>query len=373
MTTSSTLATTQYDLAVPQSAGVTIRGLSKRYDGGSLALDQIDLECPPGEITVLVGPSGCGKTTLLRLIAGLEQATSGEVWINGDEVTSAEPQARGVAMVFQNYALYPDKTAYENIAFPLRMARVPKNERSERIDAVAELLRIGDLLDRKPAQMSGGQRQRVGIGRALVRGPQVLLMDEPLSNLDAQLRVEMRGELLALQRELGTTMVYVTHDQVEALTLGSTVVVMNGGKISQSGAPADVYSRPENAFVAGFLGGMNLIDGQVGEGRLLTGEMRIELPKSLRHLDGRRITLGIRPESLRRGRAGQDQLGAAGPVVLTELLGSDRLVHIGGASSALRVREEAKAPVGDAVEVFADSSEIHVFVPDEGGKRVELP
>ncbi|MGI8305846.1 ABC transporter ATP-binding protein [Saccharopolyspora hattusasensis] len=359
--------------AHPEPAGVSIHGLSKRYHAGAVALDHIDLDCPAGEITVLVGPSGCGKTTLLRSIAGLEQPTNGSIRIGGHDVTHTEPQRRGVAMVFQNYALYPDKTARENIAFPLRMARVTKAERNNRIDAVAQLLRLEGLLDRKPAELSGGQRQRVGIGRALVRGPSVLLMDEPLSNLDAQLRVEMRAELLALQRDLGTTMVYVTHDQVEALTLGSTVVVMNGGKISQAGIPEQVYTRPENAFVAGFLGGMNLIDGHVDTRHLISGEARISLPRHLHSFHGRRITLGIRPESLSRGRASDDELGATGPVVLTELLGSDRMIHIGGYSTALRMREEHHTPVGDSVAVRADAADIHVFLPDRDGERAQLP
>lgn len=198
-------------------------------------------------------------------------------------------------------------------------------------------------------------------------------MDEPLSNLDAQLRVEMRAELLALQRDLGTTMVYVTHDQVEALTLGSTVVVMNGGKISQAGIPEQVYTRPENAFVAGFLGGMNLIDGHVDTRHLISGEARISLPRHLHSFHGRRITLGIRPESLSRGRASDDELGATGPVVLTELLGSDRMIHIGGYSTALRMREEHHTPVGDSVAVRADAADIHVFLPDRDGERAELP
>ncbi|MFC7328297.1 ABC transporter ATP-binding protein [Marinactinospora rubrisoli] len=360
-------------LARPEPAGVGIHGLTKRYHAGAIALDHVDLDCPAGEITVLVGPSGCGKTTLLRSIAGLEQPTNGSIRIAGRDVTRTEPQRRGVAMVFQNYALYPDKTVRENIAFPLRMARVGKAERNDRIDAVARLLRIDRLLDRKPSQLSGGQRQRVGIGRALVRGPNVLLMDEPLSNLDAQLRVEMRAELLALQRDLGTTMVYVTHDQVEALTLGSTVVVMNGGKISQAGTPEQVYTRPGNAFVAGFLGGMNLIDGRVEAGHLVSGESRISLPGRLHGFQGQRITLGIRPESLSRGHAGDDELGAAGPVVLTEMLGSDRMVHIGGHSSPLRMREEHHAPVGDVVTVRADAADIHVFLPDHDGARAEHP
>ncbi|XVQ06368.1 ABC transporter ATP-binding protein [Spirillospora sp. CA-255316] len=358
--------------APPEPAGVSAHELSKRYHAGAVALDHVDLDCPAGEITVLVGPSGCGKTTLLRSIAGLEQPTNGSIRIGGRDVTRTEPQRRGVAMVFQNYALYPDKTARDNIAFPLRMARVTKADRNKRIDAVAQLLRLDGLLDRKPSELSGGQRQRVGIGRALVRGPSVLLMDEPLSNLDAQLRVEMRAELLALQRELGTTMVYVTHDQVEALTLGSTVVVMNSGKVSQAGTPEQVYARPENAFVAGFLGGMNLVDGHVDNGHLVSGEARISLPTRLHSFHGRRITLGIRPESLSRGRAGDNELGATGQVVLTELLGSDRMVHIGGYASALRMREEHHTPVGSSVAVRANASDIHVFLPDRDGERAEL-
>lgn len=362
------------DEAAPaQPAGVAIRQITKRYDdAGPLALDQINLDCPAGEITVLVGPSGCGKTTLLRSIAGLEQPTSGSIHVAGTDVTTTEPQRRGVAMVFQNYALYPDKTAHENIAFPLRMARVSKAERRDRVEAVARLLRLEALLDRKPAELSGGQRQRVGIGRALVRGPRVLLMDEPLSNLDAQLRVEMRGELLALQRELGTTMVYVTHDQVEALTLGTRVVVMNGGKIAQQGTPDEVYNRPDNAFVASFLGGMNLIEGRVDEaGRLRTGEATIMLPRRLSGFNGQRITLGIRPESLLRGHGGADDLAATGEVVLTEMLGHDHVVHLGGFSAPLRVRDRYSPEFGEKITVHAHPEDIHVFLPDEVGKRAD--
>ncbi|MEV6157781.1 ABC transporter ATP-binding protein [Nonomuraea sp. NPDC052129] len=358
--------------AVAEPAGVTIRQVSKRYGSGTLALHRIDLDCLPGEITVLVGPSGCGKTTLLRGIAGLEQPTGGSIHVAGRDVTTMEPQRRGVAMVFQNYALYPDKTAHDNIAFPLKMARVPKQERRGRVEAVARLLRLEALLERKPAELSGGQRQRVGIGRALVRGPRVLLMDEPLSNLDAQLRVDMRAELLALQRDLGTTMVYVTHDQVEALTLGSRVVVMNGGRIAQNGTPDQVYNRPENAFVASFLGGMNLIDGHVEEGRFRSGDNTVALPQRLRSFEGQRITLGIRPESLTRGDGGPDALTVTGRVALSEMLGHDHMVHIGGLSAPLRVRERYGPRAGESATVHARPDDIHIFLPDDEGKRADL-
>ncbi len=252
------------------------------YDGNEApAVDRLDLLVEPGEFMVLVGPSGSGKSTALRMIAGLEQLDSGGIWIGGRDVTYDRPQDRDVAMVFQNYALYPFLNVEENIAFPLKMAKVPKDERSARVREAAVLLELEELLERKPSQLSGGQRQRVAMGRAIVRQPAAFLMDEPLSNLDALLRVQMRAEIASLQRRLGVTTVYVTHDQVEAMTMGSRVAVMRDGRLQQCASPAELYARPANAFVAGFMGSppMNLLTVPLTQPRAVeVGGHSIELP-----------------------------------------------------------------------------------------------
>ncbi|MGW4124868.1 ABC transporter ATP-binding protein [Nocardia sp. NPDC004711] len=334
----------------PPEPGVRCHRISKCFADQTLALDDVELDCPAGELVVLLGPSGCGKTTLLRTIAGLERATSGQIFIAGQDMTSVEPQRRGVGMVFQDYALYPDKTVAENIGFPLRMAKLAKSARRVRVAAVAKLLEIDHLLDRRPNELSGGQRQRVGIGRAIVRNPQVLLMDEPLSNLDAQLRVQLRAEILRVQRALGSTTVYVTHDQTEALTLGDRIAVMRDGRIEQYGTPSQVFGHPQTTFVARFLGDMNLIDGD-GHGC-------------------RDVVIGVRPEKLRLGEPSADELAVSGHVVLSELLGVERLVHVDtGRGTTIRARVPADVPLPEQLTLCARPGDLHHFDAASGHRR----
>lgn len=263
---------------------VRIRDITKKFLGGFTALDKVSLEIPSGKFVVLVGPSGCGKTTLLRLIAGLEEATSGEIWIGDRDVTDVHPRERDIAMVFQSYALYPHMSVRRNMGFALEIKKVPPDEIARRIQGASELLGIGKLLDRQPRQLSGGQRQRVALGRAIVRDPAVFLFDEPLSNLDAKLRASMRSELIKLHKRLGSTIVYVTHDQVEAMTMGQLVVVMKDGVIQQVGTPLEVYRNPKNVFVAEFIGSpaMNLVSAKtVRKGRILMRSLVIHIFRSM--------------------------------------------------------------------------------------------
>ena len=260
-------------------AAIQIERVTKVYDDKVTAVDDVSLEVSDGEFMVLVGPSGCGKSTLLRVIAGLEQVTAGRVLIGDDDVTGLDPADRDIAMVFQSYALYPHKTVRENLAFGLRRRRVGSDEITRRVDAMAEMLGLGELLDRKPAALSGGQRQRVAMGRALVREPRVFLMDEPLSNLDAKLRTSMRGELARLHERLPTTTVYVTHDQVEAMTLGQRVAVLKDGKVQQCDVPQRLFDEPANLFVGAFIGSpaMNLVEATIAGGHVRFGEQEIQL------------------------------------------------------------------------------------------------
>ncbi|WP_432988537.1 ABC transporter ATP-binding protein [Dactylosporangium sp. CA-233914] len=359
-----------------QTAAFECRAVSKRYPGGALALDDITLRGEPGQVVVLVGPSGCGKTTLLRCLAGLDSVSSGEIYLQGRDAAGVQPHLRGVAMVFQNYALYPNKTVAQNIAFPLRMSRVPRKERDARTREIAEILKIGHLLDRRPRQLSGGQKQRVGIGRALVRRPAIVAMDEPLSNLDAQLRVEMRAEIRALQQRLGMTVVYVTHDQTEALSLADRIVVMNGGAIEQAGAPEEAFTAPATPFVAGFLGAMNLMSGTVAADTFrLTGAAgdAITLPRWISAPDARKAvaTIGVRPEHLVVGEPPADRWSVSGHLVSSELLGTERLVavrigHHG--EQILRIRVPADQPLSAEVRVWARDEHLHAF--DAAGKRL---
>lgn len=351
-------------------AGVTLDGVSKSF-GGLTVVDEVSLEIPDGTFAVLLGPSGCGKTTTLRMIAGLEECTSGEMRIGDVVVNDVPPAERDIAMVFQSYALYPHMTVAENIGFGLKMRRLPRTEITARISEVAELLDLGGLLQRKPRQLSGGQRQRVALGRAIARRPAVFLMDEPLSNLDARLRAQTRAELIKLHAELGTTIVYVTHDQVEAMTMGERVVVMDGGRVQQVAAPHDVYLNPANTFVAGFIGSppMNLIPARlsangsgpvadlggvrVGLGHLATGDSA-----------PREITFGIRPEHARI-----DTAASTFTVEMLELLGHDSLVHLSGPVS-IQVRVDARqAPrPGDRVGVTIDAESACIFDPHSGAR-----
>ena len=320
-------------------ARVSIDHVKKIYPNGFQAIDSLDLEVRDGEFMVLVGPSGCGKTTALRLVAGLEDLTEGEIHIGDRVVNDVEPKDRDIAMVFQNYALYPNMTVRANIGFALRLRRMDKAERERRVNEAAELLGLTEWIDRKPAQLSGGQRQRVAMGRAIVREPSVFLMDEPLSNLDAKLRVQMRAEVARIQRRLGVATLYVTHDQVEAMTMGDRVAVMSGGLLQQCDTPQEVYDSPANLFVAGFMGSppMNLFEATVGEGArsLRVGTQTLELPASvqtslpeLTRYGGREVVLGVRPEELTAiGDADGSGMSLVGNVELVEALGSEQLVH----------------------------------------------
>jgi multiple sugar transport system ATP-binding protein len=280
-------------------ASISIEGVTKVFRGGVVAVDDVSIEVGDGEFLVLVGPSGCGKTTLLRIVAGLEEVTDGEVLIGGTLVTDMPPRDRDVAMVFQNYALYPHMTVAENLSIGLRLRRRPKSEVKERVGEVAHILGLDSLLDRRPAELSGGQRQRVAMGRAMVREPKVFLMDEPLSNLDAKLRVQMRAELARIRDRVKTTTLYVTHDQVEAMTLGDRVAVMRDGVVQQLDTPQNLYRRPANLFVAAFIGSpsMNLFEARIEDARVCFADQRIALDggTDLRDYDGRTVVLGIRP------------------------------------------------------------------------------
>ncbi|MBB6488944.1 ABC transporter ATP-binding protein [Rhizobium lusitanum] len=348
---------------------VTVHGLTKLWAGAERPVfDRLDVNCPAGGVTVIVGPSGCGKTTLLRCLCGLETATSGTIRFGKRDVTHIDPQHRGVAMVFQNYALYPAKTVFENIAFPLRMAGIAKSEIEKRVLAAAQLARIDALLERLPAQLSGGQRQRVGIARAIVRGPGVLLMDEPLSNLDTKLRIEMRAELSALQREIGATTIYVTHDQTEALALADHLVVMRDGHIEQQGRPEAIFSQPANSFVADFLGSMNLAPVEIEEtGVKIGGDQAIHLPRST-DLPGKFI-LGFRAEDVTLGVQGEG-LHLTAFVRRSELMGVERLIHLDCGSWRFRARLAEALEPGSTVELFVAAERLHYF--DTDGRRMEM-
>ncbi len=312
-------------------AGVAFHEVTKRFGSDVVAVDSLTLEVEDGEFVIFVGPSGCGKTTALRMVAGLEEVTSGDISIGGTLVNDRPPTDRDIAMVFQNYALYPHMTVFDNLAFPLRQKRVKKKEIDLRVRDAARLLAIEPLLGRRPRELSGGQRQRVAIGRALVRRPQAFLMDEPLSNLDAKLRVQMRAELLSLHRRLGITTIYVTHDQTEAMTLGDRVVVLDGGVVQQVDTPERLYRRPRNTFVASFIGSpsMNFVEAALDDGGLVIGGRRLELPQSLRpQLAGRTgdVVVGLRPEDIRP--AGGEAEGFDAEVVITEQLGPEVLAYL---------------------------------------------
>ncbi len=293
-------------------AAVDLIGVEKSYDGKTRVIHGIDLDIRHGEFTVFVGPSGCGKSTLLRMVAGLEPISGGEVRIGGERVNDKPPRARDIAMVFQDYALYPHKNLFENMAFGLRLRGTPEAEIKQRVGDAAELLKITHLLDRKPAALSGGQRQRVAIGRAIVRQPKVFLFDEPLSNLDAQLRHEMRVEIKRLHQRLGATIIYVTHDQVEAMTLADRIAVLQAGRLMQYDTPDAIYNQPAATFVAGFTGApaMNLTPCTVADGAAQLGSIRLPLPVALaaRTSAGQALQIGVRPENLRLARGHDDDI-----------------------------------------------------------------
>jgi multiple sugar transport system ATP-binding protein len=350
-------------------AGVEFRAVSKSF-GDTAAVRDLTLAVPDGELLVLLGPSGCGKTTALRMVAGLEEPTAGTLAIGDRVVNDVDPKDRDVAMVFQSYALYPHLSVYRNIEFPLRQRHQPKEDRDRRVREVAATLGLAELLDRKPAQLSGGQRQRVALARAIVRRPQVFLMDEPLSNLDAALRVQTRADIVSLQAQLGTTTLYVTHDQVEAMTMGHRIAVMSGGELQQVAPPQELYARPANAFVARFLGspGMNLLPGTVDRSgpepaavQLPGG--RVPLPAALADVapEGAEVTLGVRPEGLRLDPDGP----VPATVAIVELLGAEAHVICNlGDGTRVVVRQEAaweRPPIETPVRIAPQPEALHLF------------
>jgi len=347
-------------------ATVTLRDVRKSFDGVEV-IKGVDLDIGDGEFCVLVGPSGCGKSTLLRMIAGLEDINGGELAIGGHVVNDVAPAERGVSMVFQSYALYPHMTVYQNMAFGLKLAKTDDGTVDQRVREVADILQLGDLLQRKPKALSGGQRQRVAIGRAIVRDPQVFLFDEPLSNLDASLRVQMRLEISRLHRRLGTTMIHVTHDQVEAMTLADKIVVLNAGRVEQVGSPRELYDRPANTFVAGFIGSpaMNLLPARIESGTAILdgGDGGIE---GVNGGDGP-VTLGIRPEHF---EARGDGDGLSFDVEVSEDLGDTCVLHGvlgGGPQATVRIPADAALPArGDRLQIAPARDRHHLFNRESG-------
>jgi multiple sugar transport system ATP-binding protein len=362
-------------------AQVSVRNVVKAYEGGVQAVKGIDLEIQDEEFVVLVGPSGCGKSTTLRMIAGLEDLTSGEIWIGGDLVNDVPPRDRDIAMVFQNYALYPHMNVFDNMAFGLKLRKFSQAEIKRRVDEAARILHLGELLDRKPKALSGGQRQRVAMGRAIVRDPKVFLFDEPLSNLDAKLRVDMRTEIKKVHQTVRTTTVYVTHDQVEAMTLADRVVVMNQGCIEQVGPPQELYHKPLTRFVAGFIGSpaMNFLPCRLeaANGGLLirlADDTALPVPPARTErygpAKGRRLTLGIRPEHLTELReVGKPNAARIDPVMdVIEPMGMETLVHfwIGESIICGRVDPSAAAVAGKPLPMSVDLNHMHLIDEETG-------
>jgi multiple sugar transport system ATP-binding protein len=383
---------------------IQIRNLTKRYTEDVVAVHDLSLSIEDGEFMVLVGPSGCGKTTLLRMIAGLEQASGGEIAISGHDVVDVDPGKRDIAMVFQNYALYPHMTVRQNLGFGLKMARLPKDEIAKRVDEVGKMLALDGLFDRKPKALSGGQRQRVAMGRAIVRKPAAFLMDEPLSNLDAKLRVTLRAELARLHAELGVTTVYVTHDQIEAMTLGQRVAIMSEGHLLQCGPPEELFETPATTFVAAFMGspGMNLVQAVVLDKTVSLGQKVLPVPDSLRAVPDGNVTLGIRPNDFEIAGPHVDPSLPRMAVEITgvENLGSERRLFFevaarpgpesGGVNDddlespghlftardhtvmTASVRPTVRVSPGEQVELAIDNSRIHLF-DSESGVRLGPP
>jgi multiple sugar transport system ATP-binding protein len=383
-------------------AEITLDKLTKRYPDGTEAVKEIDLDIADGEFLILVGPSGCGKSTALRMIAGLEDISDGDLTIGGDLVNQKAPKDRDIAMVFQNYALYPHMTVRENMAFPLRMAKVDDATADERVERAAEILDLTEHLDRKPANLSGGQRQRVAMGRAIVREPKAFLMDEPLSNLDAKLRVQMRTEVARIQNRLGTTTVYVTHDQTEAMTLGDRVAVMRKGELQQVGSPQELYDEPVNLFVAGFIGSpaMNFMPVEVSDGRAKLPFAEVTLPdatrRALESSSAQRLMAGLRPEHFEDAALAGDGPGGArfsAQVDILESMGSELYAYfqvkargerseqldelaadvgadVGAGGDELqvvaRLDAASKAQEGHDLEMWMDTERLHFFDLDSG-------
>ncbi|ESZ30002.1 MULTISPECIES: ABC transporter ATP-binding protein [unclassified Mesorhizobium] len=375
-------------------AEVVLENICKTYGNNFHAIDQLNLSVKDGEFLILVGPSGCGKSTALRMIAGLEDVTSGSLRIGGVDVVDMPPKDRDIAMVFQSYALYPHMTVFENIGFSMRLAGKPKAERKKRVDEIAKTLQLTSLLDSKPANLSGGQRQRVAMGRAMVREPAAFLMDEPLSNLDAKLRVQMRAEITSLQKQLGVTTIYVTHDQTEAMTMGDRVAVLKGGVLQQVDTPKRLYESPVNAFVAGFIGSpsMNLFEATLTGDELMSGALAIRLQDAafvrrpdLRSYAGRKVVFGIRPEDLYDSslESGRKYQTIPAKVTSIEELGSEQIVHLdidavrvdsgdpdavqdfGLASNAVAKFEPVSTVrSGSEIRLALDDTKLHFFDPE---------
>ncbi|PWJ82425.1 multiple sugar transport system ATP-binding protein [Pseudaminobacter salicylatoxidans] len=351
-------------------AGLRLASVRKKF-GATDVIRNVDLDIADGEFVVFVGPSGCGKSTLLRMIAGLEDITGGDLFIDGRRCNDIEPRARGIAMVFQSYALYPHLTVYENMSFGLTLNRTPKSEIDTRVREAARILKLEHLLDRKPSQLSGGQRQRVAIGRAIIRKPAVFLFDEPLSNLDAALRMDMRMEIAKLHKELGATMIYVTHDQVEAMTLADKIVVLEGGVVQQIGAPIELYKKPANKFVAGFIGSpkMNFLNVKVTavSGSSVTVESPTVSPVTVEakgFSSGDRAVLGVRPQYLRRDTDATGGSRVKGNVSLVERLGTETIVSFETMSNEralAAIPQDEVFEAGSAVEFAFDPQLSHLF------------
>jgi len=332
-------------------SNVILKNVKKQYDNNKIVINNVNLEIKDKEFVVLVGASGCGKSTLLRMIAGLENITSGEIFIGDKKVNDVPPKDRDIAFVFQSYALYPHMTVKENIAFGLKMRKVPKDEIEKKVQEAAEILDLGEYLDRKPKQLSGGQRQRVALGRAIVRNPKVFLMDEPLSNLDAKLRVQMRSEIKKLHEKLQTTFIYVTHDQTEALTMGDRIVVLNNGDIQQAGTPEEIYNNPANTFVAGFIGSpqMNFINGKY-----------LGLDEN--------ITYGIRPEKMTKP---DGDINLTVNIDISEMLGSEKIAYFDIGGKRCSARLDADFQIGKTLELSLCKNDMYKF-DAQTGKRITL-
>ena len=367
---------------------IALRNVCKQFDSEHYGVKDFNLDIHDKEFVIFVGPSGCGKSTTLRIIAGLEEITDGELWIDGELSNYLEPKERGMSMVFQNYALYPNMTVYGNMAYALKIRKMPKDEIDKKVHEVAKILEIEQLLDRKPAALSGGQKQRVAIGSAIIRKPKAFLMDEPLSNLDAKLRAQMRVELVKLHKQLDTTIIYVTHDQTEAMTLGTKIVVMKDGLIQQVGAPQSIYDNPVNLFVAGFLGSpsMNFFQCTVKAEENNRTALLLDDAKTVKkvYLDGtrgkqiadryngRHVILGIRPEDIyeleeaKKLGIENDSVDVDEPVVNREMLGAEVILYFDeqGKTLAVRLNPENQNQVGEKVSLYFDMDKAHVFDPE---------
>ena len=367
---------------------IALRNVCKQFDSEHYGVKDFNLDIHDKEFVIFVGPSGCGKSTTLRIIAGLEEITDGELWIDGELSNYLEPKERGTSMVFQNYALYPNMTVYGNMAYALKIRKMPKDEIDKKVHEVAKILEIEQLLDRKPAALSGGQKQRVAIGSAIIRKPKAFLMDEPLSNLDAKLRAQMRVELVKLHKQLDTTIIYVTHDQTEAMTLGTKIVVMKDGLIQQVGAPQSIYDNPVNLFVAGFLGSpsMNFFQCTVKAEENNRTALLLDDAKTVKkvYLDGtrgkqiadkyngRHVILGIRPEDIyeldeaKKLGIEKDSVNVDEPVVNREMLGAEVILYFDeqGKTLAVRLNPENQTQVGEKVSLYFDMDKAHVFDPE---------